>query len=144
MDTLSLEKFLREQMPLAKSMDVHVLRVDPDIVELGCSLQSNHNHLGTAFGGSLGALMILAAYCRLFQLMDRKGHVLLKSSTMKFMRPVAEDLKAGCLPPPAKESQEFLTTYLNKGRAKLSLTSEIVLRDGTVASRMIAEFVGRL
>ncbi len=143
MDRLSLERLLREQMPLAEAMDVRVLRAG-EVVELGCLLAPNHNHLGTAFGGSLSALMILAAYCRLFQLMDGQGHVLLKSSSMEFIQPVNEDLRAVCLSPEPAASRIFLDTYQRKGRARLTLTSEVHLSDGTVACRMAGEFVGRI
>jgi thioesterase domain-containing protein len=143
MDRLTLENLIHEKMPLAKAMNVSVVRAD-DVVELSCSLASNHNHLGTAFGGSLSALMILAAYCQLFQLMNGQGHVLLRRSTLKFMRPVKEDLRAVCLLPTPNKAREFLDAYQRKGKARLTLTSEIVLKDGRVACRMVADFIGRI
>lgn len=124
-------------------MDVRVLRVDEKAVELGCKLSPNHNHLGSAFGGSLTALMILAAYCRLFYLMNGKGHVLLKSCKFEFIQPVREDLRAVCLPPSQLESSRFLEVYGKKSRARLHLSSEVLLADGRIAARMQGEFVGR-
>ena len=143
MDRAMLEKLLRQQMPLAKAMDVRVLRAD-EIVELGCALKPNVNHMGTAFGGSLSALMILAAYCRLFKIMNGQGHVLLRKSSMEFFKPVTHDLRAVCLQPTAAEVQNFLNIYLKKKRAKLALVSEVYTEDGKVACRMEGEFVGRL
>ncbi|MBX3021429.1 MAG: YiiD C-terminal domain-containing protein [Bdellovibrionales bacterium] len=143
MERAGLEQLLREQMPLALAMDVRVALADANSIELTCRLAPNHNHLGSAFGGSLSALMILAAYCRLFHLMNGQGHVLLKSSQMEFFKPVHEDLRAICGPPDPREAQEFLKTYNKKGRARLTLVSEIRLTDGTVAARMTGEFVGR-
>ena len=143
MDRLGLEALLRNQMPLANAMDVRVQRIDEKLVELTCPLLANHNHLSSAFGGSLSALMILAAYCRLFHILNGTGHVLLKSSSMEFLTPVREDLRAICHCPPPEASQKFLKGYQLKGRARLSLTSEIVLKDGTVAARMTGEFVGQ-
>lgn len=142
MERLSLEKFLHEKMPLARAMGVTVLRAD-EAVELGCPLKANHNHLGTAFGGSLGALMIFAAYCRMFQIMKGQGHAVLKASNMEFMAPVNQDLRAVCLAPPPGEIKLFLDAYNRKGKGRLSLTSEILLQDGSAACRMTAEFVGR-
>jgi len=112
-------------------------------MELGCSLDANHNHVGTAFGGSLSALLILAAYCRIFQMMDGQGHVVLKNTKIDFMLPVKEDLRAICLPPSHEDSQEFLQTYEKKGRARLTLTSEIVLKSGKIAARLTGQFVGQ-
>lgn len=143
MDRATLEKLLREQMPLAKAMDVRVLHSD-DVVELGCALAPNVNHMGTAFGGSLSALMILAAYCRLFKIMNGQGHVLLRKSSMEFLRPVEHDLRATCLQPPASEVQKFLNIYLKKKLARLDLTSEVYTQNGEVACRMKGVFVGRM
>lgn len=143
MDPLQLNKLLREQIPLAEAMNVRVVRADNEIVELACSLAANHNHLGSAFGGSLSSIMILAAYCRLFQMINGTGHVLLKSNATEFLRPVNEDLRAICYPPKAEASQKFLNTYLKKGKARISLDSEIILKDGSVACRMTGEFVGQ-
>jgi thioesterase domain-containing protein len=143
MDCQSLEKLLWAQIPLAKAMHVRVLKADEKEVEVACGLALNHNHLGSAFGGSLSALMTLAAYCRIFHMINGTGHVLLKSNATKFLRPVNEDLRAVCFPPLPEVISKFLNTYQKKGTAQLSLTSQIVLKDGSIASRMSAEFVGR-
>lgn len=143
MDRSTLEKLLRSQMPLAKAMDVRVISSD-DRVELGCALEPNVNHMGTAFGGSLSALMILAAYCRLFKIMNGQGHVLLKKSTMEFIRPVEHDLRAVCLQPSAAEVQRFLNIYLKKKLARLNLVSEVYTEEGKIACRMKGVFVGRM
>lgn len=143
MNRLAIERLIKEQMPLAKAMDVRVVRLDENHVELTCPLAPNHNHLGSAFGGSLSTLMILAAYCRLFYMIDDTGHVLLKSSSYEFFTPVHEELKAVCQSPSLEAREAFLNAYRKKGRARLTLTSEILLKDGTIAARMIGEFVGR-
>ena len=142
MDHLNLEKLLHEQIPLAKAMRVSVVKSDTTSVELTSPLEPNHNHLGTAFGGSLSTLMILAGYCRLFVMMNGTGHVLLKTTSMQFLKPVEEELRAVARIPDPKLCDNFLKTYAKKKRARIILTSEIVLKDGTVACRMSGEFVG--
>ncbi len=91
----SLEQYLHKKIPVSKFMQVEVTSIDQDI-ELQCALAPNHNHLGTAFGGSLSALMILAAYCQLFGLIEEQGHVVLKTTSMQFLIPVDEKLRAVC------------------------------------------------
>lgn len=142
MDKNQLENILHTQMPLAKSMDVQIRHADDQRMELVCPLSKNQNHLGTGFGGSLSALMILASYCRLFYLINGKGHVVLKRSETEFLKLATEDLACFALPPSKKEAEEFLNTYQKKGRARILLTSEIRLKDGSVAARMRGEFVG--
>lgn len=143
MDARDLEKILAQQIPMAAAMRVCVVVADDDRVDLRCPLGPNHNHLGTAFGGSLSTLMILSAYCRLFQLMGGQGHVLLKSSRMEFLVPVREDLTAVCLKPEKLAADAFRNAYQKKGRARLELSAQILLADGTIAARMVGEFVGR-
>lgn len=137
-----LETLLRKQMPLAKAMEVQVQQVDDTHMELTCALNKNYNHIGSAFGGSLSALMILAAYCRLFHIMGGEGHVVVKKNAAEFFKPVHEDLKAVCLTPSSPDVEQFMKLYTNKGRGRLTLVSEIRLKDGTVAARMESEFVG--
>lgn len=142
MDQLALEKLLHDQIPMSKAMGIKVVRSDDTIIELSSPLLANHNHVGTAFGGSLSTLMILAGYCRLFVLMNGTGHVLLKNTTMQFLKPVGEELRAIARMPDRKLCDHFLKTLEKKKRARITLNSEIILNDGTVAARMTGEFVG--
>lgn len=136
-----METLIRQLIPLSDYMQVKVLKADSEQVTLTCKLEPNHNHLGTAFGGSLSCLMILAAYCRTFQLINENGHVLLQSSSMEFLLPVEENLVAVCKGPSANEVQDFLKALSKKRKARLNMKSEIVLADGRVACTMTGEFV---
>lgn len=142
MEPLILQKLLLEKIPLAGVMDIKVLQSNDNFVELQCSLALNHNHLGTAFGGSLSTLMILAAYSRLFIMIGGHGHVVLKSCSMEFLKPVTETLRAAAILPDKIASAIFLKAYEKKNRAKITLSSEIRLNDGSVACRMTGIFVG--
>lgn len=140
MNRKALEKRLHTQIPVSEFMQVEVIRLDDD-VELQCELAPNHNHLGTAFGGSLSALMILAAYCQLFRLIHENGHVVLKSTSMQFLLPVKEKLHAICKSPSKKDIQNFTNTFEKKKKARLNLESQIILSDGRVACTLTGEFV---
>ncbi|MEN0059560.1 MAG: YiiD C-terminal domain-containing protein [Bdellovibrio sp.] len=137
----ALEELLHRQIPLSKFMQVEVTMTETQ-VELQSELTPNHNHLGTAFGGSLSCLMILAGYCQIFRLLNESGHVVVKSTTMNFNHPVEEKLKAVCSGPSPEEATEFLKMYNKKGKARLQLNSQIILSDGRVACTMTGEFVG--
>ena len=141
MTTAELENLIQTQMPLARAMGVRIERADKEIVALNCVLRTNHNHIGTAFGGSLSALMILAAYCRVFIMMNGQGHVVIKKHSMEFLKPVKEDLRAICPPASNQAAQDFLKSREKKGKARINLVSEILLKDGSVACRMHGEFV---
>jgi thioesterase domain-containing protein len=142
MDAQKLELKLHQEIPLSRFMQVKVVKAEEDFVELECELSPNHNHLGTAFGGSLSCLMILAAYCKVFQLISETGHVVLKSNSSEFFLPVQEKLRAICRSPNSDKIEEFLKTYQKKNKARLTLESHIILHDGKIACSMTSEFVG--
>jgi thioesterase domain-containing protein len=142
LNTKQLEQRLHQQIPLSQFMQVQVIKADDTEIELQSDLNPNHNHLGTAFGGSLSCLMILAAYCQIFRIINESGHVILRSSSMDFLLPVEQTLRAICKSPSEESVQNFLKVYNKKGKARLSLESQIILDDGRVACTMTAEFVG--
>src|SRR5687768_7425366 len=97
---LETEHFLHEQIPLTQSMGVRVESFDGARLILTAPLEPNHNHLGTAFGGSLSALATLAGYALLWlQLGDRQAHIVIRESTIRYRRPVRGTLRAICLRP---------------------------------------------
>lgn len=142
MNAKALQDKLHAEIPMSKYMQVQVIHADQQQIELECDLAPNHNHVGTAFGGSLATLMVLAAYCQLFEIINETGHVLLKTSSMNFIYPVEEKLKAVCKAPALEQVQKFQEAYAKKGKARLELKSQIVLSDGRIACEMTGEFVG--
>lgn len=142
MDAKALEVKLHTEIPMSKYMQVKVVRANSQEIELECALAPNHNHVGTAFGGSLATLMVLAAYCQLFEIINETGHVLLKNTSMNFIYPVEEKLCAVCKAPDLEQVKKFQEAYGKKGKARLELKSQIVLADGRIACEMTGEFVG--
>ncbi len=145
MNASSLEKFLHEQIPISKAMGVKILKADEASVELYGPLEPNRNHLGTAFGGSLNALLVLAGYSWIFNALESQGHhchILLKTGHTDYLHPVEEDIKAVCRKPEKELMDEFLRMYERKGLARINLISDISSRDG-VACRFTGEFVAQ-
>lgn len=142
MNAANLETKLHSEIPLSHFMQVKVIHADEKQIELQCPLGPNHNHVGTAFGGSLATLMVLAAYCQLFKIINETGHVLLKTSSMNYMYPVEETLRAVCKAPTEEQVKKFKDAFAKKGKGRLTLTSQIVLADGRIACEMTGEFVG--
>src|SRR5450432_2933317 len=116
------EEFLREQIPLARAMEVHVESYDSRQLTLTAPLSANHNHLGTAFGGSLAALVMLAGYALLWlELEDRAAHLVIAESTLKFRRPVTGVIRAICRRPEAAALAQFKADFAATGKARLQL-----------------------
>jgi len=116
----SLQSLFHEQMPLTRAMGLMVKTCNREMVELRAPLSLNHNHLGTAFGGSLIALATAAAYGMLWTLIGETGsHLVIQSSNMRYMKPVRGDLKAICYSPAQEAVQEFIQTFQSKGKARI-------------------------
>jgi len=138
-DLAEVESFLHRQIPLTLAMGVRLVRYDQGSLVLAAPLSLNHNHLGTAFAGSLNALATLAGYAFLWlELRERPAHVVLRDSTISFRRPITSDLKAICRAPGAAELASFHEEFSRKGKARLKLNVTIeeagaahVLFDGT-------------
>ncbi|MDQ6912473.1 MAG: thioesterase domain-containing protein [Verrucomicrobiota bacterium] len=120
-DLRAMEEFLHRRIPLTCAMGV---RVTPDTahrfaVEAPVSL--NYNHLRTAFGGSINAVATLAGYGFLWLELRETAHVVIADSSIRFLRPINEMIRAVCLPPADSDWREFHATFHEKGKARLSL-----------------------
>ena len=66
-------------------MKVRVASWDEERLVLTAPLAPNHNHLNTAFGGSLSAMATLAGYAMIWlELGQGDGHVVIRDSAMRF------------------------------------------------------------
>ena len=116
------ERFLHEQIPLSAAMGVRVEAFDREKLILSAPLEPNHNHLGTAFGGSLAVLATLAGYGLLWlELGDRDCHIVIRRSSISYERPVHGRLRAICRQPDEAELAGFKEAFLKKGKARIQL-----------------------
>ncbi len=124
------ERFLHEQIPLTRAMGVQMESYDGSQLVVTAPLEPNHNHLGTAFGGSLSALATLAGYAMLWlQLGDRHAHIVIRESTLRYKRPVRGTLRAVCLRPDDASMTAFRNTFADTGKARLALQVQIIDAD---------------
>ena len=121
-----IESYLHEQIPITLAMEVSLAAYDGASLTLSAPLSVNHNHLGTAFGGSLSAIATLAGYCMLWlQLPDRTAHVVVRESTLSFKRPVRGDIRATCCLPEMGKMGAFLSDFERRGKARIRLEATI-------------------
>ena len=121
-DPAAIEHFLHEKIPLTRAIGVRVGSMDPDGLVLTAPLEPNHNHLGTAFGGSLAALATLAGYTFLWlELGDQEAHIVIRRSQLDYRHPVTGTLRALCRRPPESELAAFRSTFEKAGKARVRL-----------------------
>lgn len=132
------EAFLHAQIPLTQAMGVQVEGYDEAGLILTAPLAPNHNHLGTAFGGSLATLATLAGYTLLWlELGDRSSHIVIQESKIRYRFPVRGELRANAPRVSAEALATFLGDYQASGKARLTLPITIVS-----AGRVCVEFQG--
>ena len=104
----------------------------------------NSNHLGTAFGASIKAVATLAAYGLLwFELRERGVHVVVAESSIHFLRPVRETIRAICLRPNPEEWAAFQARFTEEGKARITLRVNVV-DEGKSAAEFEGIFVARM
>lgn len=135
---IETERFLHAQIPLTNAMQVHVASFDEARLVLTAPLEANHNHLGTAFGGSLATLATLAGYSMLWLLLeDREAHIVIKDSKIRYLAPVRGELRAACQRPSAGAVTKFKKLFAKSDKARITLKA--VVEEG---DRVCVEFEG--
>ena len=132
------EQFFHEQIPITHAMGVRVVRNDESGFAVEAPVALNLNHLRTAFGGSINAVATLAAYGMLWlELDDPRVQVVVAESSIRFLRPVRETIRAVCKRPDPDEWRAFRDEFKNAGKARIKLRVKVV-----EAEENAAEFEG--
>ena len=140
---LEAEKYLHEKIPLTRAMGLRVVAHDEKGFVIDAPVALNSNHLGTAFGGSINALATLAAYGLLWLALREHGvHVVVAESSIRFVRPVRETIRAICSRPDPKEWAAFQARLAEKGKAHIALRTSVV-ENGETAAEFQGTFVVR-
>lgn len=114
--------YLHRKIPLSRAMGVRVEAYDGETLVLTAPAELNHNHLGTAFGGSLSALATLTGYGLLWlELGSRDSHIVIRGSSIQYLRPVRGELRAVCRRPAEEVVAAFKAKFARAGRARITL-----------------------
>jgi thioesterase domain-containing protein len=138
------EKFFHEQIPITRAMGLRVVANDEHGFTVEAPVALNSNHLRTAFGGSINAVATLAAYGFLWlELDDPSAHVVVAESSIRFLRPVRETIRAICLRPAEDELAAFWSQFTAKRKARITLRVNVI-EAGEIAAEFTGSFVARL
>jgi thioesterase domain-containing protein len=101
----------------------------------------NYNHLQTAFGGSINAVATLAGYAFLWlELREASAHVVVAASSIRFLHPVRENIRATCLETDARKLEDFREQFRDSGKARITLQVRVE-ENGSVAAQFEGTFV---
>ena len=142
MHEIELETFLRSRIPLSAAMAVEVRTASPAVVVIFAPLAPNLNHRDTAFGGSVSALAILAAWSVLYvrmQVEGLEGRIVIRRNAMSYDRPIADDFTALATAPDATDWARFRATLARNRTARIRVCAWIE-SGGERAGKLEGEF----
>jgi len=119
-----LEARILADIPLARHIGVRVLSANEESVVLAAALGSNSNHKGTAFGGSLFSLAVLAGWGLLSVKLERAGvpgEIVIQDTQIHYLRPVTGDFTARAVAPDAAEFERLVRTLERRGRGRIGV-----------------------
>ena len=138
-----LERYLHEQIPISRPLGVRVLAAGADLVRLGAPLEPNLNHRQTAFGGSLSAVAILAAWSWLYLRLGGPGYtgrIVIQNHSVEYLAPAEGDFVAACAAPGDEMWARFERALERRGRARLTLDVDVQV-DRLLVARGRGRFV---
>ena len=143
MDANALERYLDEHIPITRALGVRVLDAGAAGVRLRAALEPNLNHRQTAFGGSVSAVAILAAWGVLRVLLDGETpvpQIVIQRNHVEYLAPISDDFEAYCAAPPPEQWERFARALAQRGRARIELGAEVTA-GGKVAARFQGTYV---
>jgi thioesterase domain-containing protein len=124
-----LEKRILTDIPLARHIGVRVTQFDGSSLVLTAPFEANSNHKGTAFGGSLFSVAVLAGWALLSAKLREHGvggELVIQDSRVSYLAPVTGELIARATLPAAPELERFMRAVdrYRKGRVRLHVAIE--------------------
>lgn len=127
-DAKELTKYILSNIPVLTSVNLTVTELTENSISLTAPLYENRNHYGSAFGGSIATVGIVAGWAILtYKIKEEKvpTTLVIKNSHTEYMRPVKDEFYAE-----VKIDDENWKTLKNKfaekGKAGLEVTSRII------------------
>lgn len=137
----ALQQMLAQGIPITHSMGILAEKYDDTGLVLKAPLVGNTNPKGTAFAGSINALLTLAGWGLIWLLLkelDLPGEIVIQNSSIGYVRPVTGDFAAICHRPAQADINRMEQALKKKGKARIELSAEIYQDD-----RRAADFKGR-
>lgn len=134
-------EFFHRKIPLTRSMGVRVVSDDATGFAVEAPVSLNHNHLHTAFGGSINAIATLAGYGFLwFELRAEDVELVVAESSIRFIAPIRETIRAVCRSVETELLAQFKADLAVNGKARTRLHVRVE-ENGALAADFSGAFV---
>lgn len=128
----ALELRLHREVPLTRHMGIRLDEYRDKELVIRADLAANLNIHGTAFGGSLFSVCAVACWGLLHLSFEQEGleaHTVLGEASIRYLRPVREDLRVSCRMPEDGSFDVFLHRLQRGGKASIQLRATVGRQD---------------
>jgi thioesterase domain-containing protein len=142
----ALIRFMREEIPLTRAMDVQLGKCDDHMLSLRAPLAPNVNDKGCAFGGSLVSLMTLNGWALVELALRARGEacdVYVGESTVHYLAPLWQDFRSEARLAAGSSWTTFFATLAARGRARIEVECVVPGDNGASAATLSARFVAK-
>ena len=144
------EKYKQEllnSIPVVTGMEIDIKNIDKFEISLTAPLSTNINYEGTAFGGSLNTLCILASYLMTHHSVKSEklelSSLVIQDSSIQYLKPVQDDFIATARID-EKELNRFLGLISVKGKSRLNVEATISTLNDTELVKFKGRFVAKI
>ena len=123
-----LQQRILGEFALAKHIGIEVESADDAVVVLRAPLAPNANYKGTAFGGSLYSVAVLAGWAWVTRYLAARGlsaDAVIQESSVRFLVPVEGELRASAVAPAGEQIDKFRKMLQRAGRGRIRLRVDI-------------------
>lgn len=127
---VSLQKTIQHEIPITVSMGITYEDFQDTSCLISVPLAPNHNHKGTAFGGSLYSACAAACYGLLYHLQVKENltefDLLLAAGNINYLKPVQSDfqVKATLID---SDWQNLMSKLTKQGFAKIEIKAQVIV-----------------
>lgn len=142
----TLAQFIREEIPLARAMDVQLGECTADMLSLRAPLAPNLNDKGCAFGGSLVSLMTLSGWALVELALRARGEtcdLYVGESTVRYLAPLWQDFRSEARLAAGNDWATFFATLAARGKARIEVACLVPGDNGAGAATLSARFVAK-
>lgn len=139
---------LQNKITLFRHLGITVKEMTGDRVHFHVDLQKNLNHKGTAFGGSLYATAVLAAYGLVLAGLKEKNitteNIVIAKGAIEYLRPVQTNFEIICEFSDPSVKDQFYSDLIANKRVRGAVKSQIFADGGSLKAEFEGSFVVKL
>jgi thioesterase domain-containing protein len=139
---------LKDKIALYEHLGIKSVDITDHQVRFKVSLIDNKNHKGTAFGGSVYAVAVLASYAMVLAGLKTRGikteDIVIAKGEIQYHRPIDTDFEVVCEFNDARAEHDFYEELRAQGKVRGTLTTHILAEGGSRNASLSGVFVVKL